>query len=232
MTWRLESKFCQPIVGQSLQICPRSNINHQSSTINHQPPTHHFYFSNILLKSAKDQVLRLNFAAVLRKSKSSSLQIRKLTQAHPTMALPGAAYPPELSPSEAEHLLSTIKDWSIAHGLAVRPPPSIISTEADPHGVLATTAPVTLFPSPFPRICFEQAKSVQKAYNELYAAIAQDEQFLEDIVQEYVPEGWENLSWDRWRDSQPVRARNGVLTDKQSGSLRLMNSLPNYGRFI
>ena len=93
-------------------------------------------------------------------------------------------YPPNLARLEAEQLLSTIKDWSIAHGLAVRPPLTVVSAEADPHGILATTAPVTLFPSPFPRICFEQAKSIQKAYNKLYASIAQDEEFLRDIVQE------------------------------------------------
>ncbi len=94
------------------------------------------------------------------------------------------SYPPSLAPSEAQELLSTIKDWSIAHGLAVRPPLTVVSAAADPHGILATTAPVTLFPSPFPRVCFEQAKSIQKAYNKLYASIAQDEDFLRDIVQE------------------------------------------------
>ena len=93
-------------------------------------------------------------------------------------------YPPELTAAESKQLLSTIKDWSIAHGLAVRPPPALLASEADPHGILATTAPVTLFPSPFPRVCFEQAKSIQKAYNQLYAAIAQDDEFLQSIVQE------------------------------------------------
>jgi hypothetical protein len=98
-------------------------------------------------------------------------------------ALSGS-YPPELSKSEADQLIVAIKDWSIAHGLAVRPPPAIVKAAADPHGILATTAPVTLFPSPFPRICFEEARSIQRAYNRLYAAIAQDEEFLQDIVQE------------------------------------------------
>jgi hypothetical protein len=97
---------------------------------------------------------------------------------------PENPYPPDLKIAETEQLLFTIKDWSIAHGLAVRPPPSLVSAGADPHGVLATTVPVTLFPSLFPRVCFEQAKSVQKAYNQLYASIAQDEEFLQDIVQE------------------------------------------------
>jgi hypothetical protein len=96
----------------------------------------------------------------------------------------GTSYPPSLTATESEQLVSTIKDWSIAHGLAVRPPLAFVSSEADPHGVLATTAPVTLFPSTFPRVCFEQAKSIQKVYNRLYASIAQDESFLGGIVQQ------------------------------------------------
>ena len=92
-------------------------------------------------------------------------------------------YPPKQTSDKIEHLVSLIKDWSIAHGLAVRPSPSVITTESDPHGILATTAPVTLFPSPFPRGCFDQAQSIQEAYNELYASIAQDEEFLESIVE-------------------------------------------------
>jgi glutathione synthase len=93
-------------------------------------------------------------------------------------------YPPEETSDEIKHLVSLIKDWSIAHGLAVRPPSSVISAETDPHGILATTAPVTLFPSPFPRVCFDRARSIQEAYNELYASIAQDEEFLKSIVEE------------------------------------------------
>jgi hypothetical protein len=94
-------------------------------------------------------------------------------------------YPPDLTAGESDQLSSTVKDWSIANGLAVRPPVSLVSAEVDPGSILATTAPVTLFPSPFPRVCFERAKSIQRAYNQLYAAIAQDEPFLEGIVQEY-----------------------------------------------
>lgn len=96
----------------------------------------------------------------------------------------GEEYPPTLTAAETEQLVSTIKDWTIANGLAVRPPPSLVAAEADPRGVLATTAPVTLFPSPFPQVCFDQAKSIQGAYNSLYASIAQDVTFLKDIVQE------------------------------------------------
>jgi hypothetical protein len=93
-------------------------------------------------------------------------------------------YPPELSSAELDQLIFTIKDWTIAHGLAVRPPPALVATEIDPNVILATTAPVTIFPSPFPQVCFEQARSIQVAYNNLYASIAQDEPFLKEIVQE------------------------------------------------
>jgi glutathione synthase len=93
-------------------------------------------------------------------------------------------YPPELSVEEEEYLLANLKDWSIAHGLAVRPAPTFIPTSQDPSGVLATTAPVTLFPSLFPRGCFDEGLAIQQAYNELYSAIARDEQWLQGIVEE------------------------------------------------
>ncbi|KAK4893089.1 Glutathione synthetase [Elasticomyces elasticus] len=95
-------------------------------------------------------------------------------------------YPPDLNVAEQVYLLSNLKDWSIAHGLAVRPIASYVSAETDPSGALATTAPVTLFPSLFPRVCFEQAKSVAQAYNELYSAIASDEEWLKQTVEELV----------------------------------------------
>ncbi|KAG6364546.1 hypothetical protein INS49_006147 [Diaporthe citri] len=101
-----------------------------------------------------------------------------------TQALTAESYPPDVDGPERERLVEVIKDWSIANGLAVRPPPSLVSAETDPEGVLATHVPVTLFPSPFPQVCFDQAKGVQTAYNELYAKVSQDEGFLADMVKE------------------------------------------------
>ncbi|KAI0396943.1 glutathione synthetase-like protein [Xylariaceae sp. FL0594] len=95
-----------------------------------------------------------------------------------------ADYPPDITADEGARLAGVAKDWALAHGLTVRPPPAVVAIEADPHGILATAVPVTLFPSPFPRVCFEQGIAVQKAYNELYASISQDEEFLAWIVKE------------------------------------------------
>ena len=93
-------------------------------------------------------------------------------------------YPPTLTPEQSDYLLSNLKDWSILNGLAVRPSSSFISADIDPSGSLAVTAPVTLFPSLFPQACFDEAKAIQTAYNELYAAIASDETWLGEVVQE------------------------------------------------
>lgn len=98
--------------------------------------------------------------------------------------LPARQYPPRLSDAEKEDLVNTIKNYSIAHGLAVRPQAAVVSDEQDPKAMLAINVPVTLFPSPFPRECFENAKSIQTTYNSLYAAVSRDEAFLADVIKE------------------------------------------------
>lgn len=95
-----------------------------------------------------------------------------------------ATYPPLLSPEQEGFLVSTIKDWTVQHGLSVRPAATFVAQEALSKGVLATNAPVTLFPSPFPKSCFDEARGVQRVYNELYAEISRDEKWLGEIMEE------------------------------------------------
>lgn len=107
------------------------------------------------------------------------------------------AWPPELSSEQVQYLVSSIKEWSITYGLAIRPPPTLRlplpgSSELDGNDdddddrrqTLAVTAPVTLFPSPMPRSCFDEGRDIQEAYNELYAAVAADQEWLGGIVRE------------------------------------------------
>lgn len=94
-------------------------------------------------------------------------------------------YPPALTSEQSDYLLSNIKDWSILNGLAVRPSLSLVSERQDLLRSLAITAPVTLFPSLLPRACFEEGRAIQTAYNELYACIANDEEWLGEVVKEY-----------------------------------------------
>lgn len=96
------------------------------------------------------------------------------------------SFPPKASEEQLEYLVQIVKDWAIFNGLVVRPNPAFISNEVNPNHVVATNAPVTLYPSPFPRTCFENAQRLQTVYNELYAAIASDEEWLGEIMKEYV----------------------------------------------
>lgn len=95
-------------------------------------------------------------------------------------------YPPELGEQQKEFLLAEINNYSILHGLAVKPSTAWVSRDVDPSRSLAVTAPVTLFPSLFPRACFEEAQTIQAAYNDLYVAIINDNEWLRTVVEEYV----------------------------------------------
>ena len=95
-----------------------------------------------------------------------------------------ASYPPQLSEEQQAYLAAYVKNWTIENGLSVRPAISQVSEEINPSHVLATNAPVTLFPSPFPAKSFEQAQELQTTYNELYANIASNEAWLEKIMSE------------------------------------------------
>lgn len=109
------------------------------------------------------------------------------------------SYPPAIAEPERLRLVEVTQDWSIANGLAVRPmPAAVAAADADLAGTLAMPVPVTLFPSPFPRAAFQEAQAVQTAYNELYAGISQDEEFLSRIIAQYVQKGallnWRHFS--------------------------------------
>lgn len=126
-------------------------------------------------------------------------------------------YPPELSQEEEHYLLSNLKDWSIAHGLAVRPAPSFIQPSQDPSGVLATTAPVTVFPSLFPGSCFKEGLAIQNAYNKLYSAIARDEAWLQSIVEELL--GIDDFVAKLWQTHLTVK-KQGYAQDLSLGLFR------------
>lgn len=44
------------------------------------------------------------------------------------------------------------------------------------------------FPSPFPRAKFQQALEIQKIYNRLYCAVAADEQWIYNAIQDLIPD--------------------------------------------
>jgi glutathione synthase len=87
-----------------------------------------------------------------------------------------ANWPPSLSDAQKAELVQQAIDWSTAHGLLLR-----TGTGAD-----AVHVPFALFPSPFPRLAFQQVTgAMQLSLNRLVHRISLDHQFLESIFEKY-----------------------------------------------
>lgn len=82
---------------------------------------------------------------------------------------------PELSAENENALLENLQQWLLANGLVMYPP------NFSSH--LASHAPITVFPTPFPKHLFENGLRVQSAFNELYAnAITKEKAWLNEII--------------------------------------------------
>lgn len=113
----------------------------------------------------------------------------------------------EWSPTFTEHQLTHLTElattYALAHGLLYLPasPPAVPES--------AIHAPISLVPSPFPRKLFAQAQRIQHLYGKLYARVALDEEFLDQVmgaehgaglVDEFTRQLW--LSWKEAKRDQ------------------------------
>ncbi|KAH3678419.1 hypothetical protein WICMUC_001436 [Wickerhamomyces mucosus] len=83
---------------------------------------------------------------------------------------------PSLTSNQEKNLVTDLQQWALANSLIIYPP--------DFKSYQPVVAPVTLYPTPFSRIAFEQANEVQLAYNELYIKVTNDQDFLLGIIDE------------------------------------------------
>ncbi|TPX72981.1 glutathione synthase [Spizellomyces sp. 'palustris'] len=90
------------------------------------------------------------------------------------------AYPPPLAQDQLDELRDHAVDWALAHGFVVRPAPSSVGNQTIP---VVTHAPFALFPSPFPRRCYEQALKLQPLFNALVESVAKDDLFLRETLE-------------------------------------------------
>lgn len=95
------------------------------------------------------------------------------------MSLP-STWPPHPSPADQAALLHLANDFALSTGLVLRP--ALEPTQSSPSLTSVIHAPYSLYPSPFPRHLFEQAKELQPLYNALYAHAAVDDTFLREVV--------------------------------------------------
>lgn len=66
------------------------------------------------------------------------------------------SWPPQLSPDAQTTLTALAVDYALSHSLVLRPPPAQ-GGDGRPSQSTVVHAPVALFPTPFPRSCFELA---------------------------------------------------------------------------
>ncbi|PKC74916.1 glutathione synthase [Rhizophagus irregularis] len=87
-------------------------------------------------------------------------------------------YPPNISDENLQSLKNLAIDWSLSHGLIIRPPTNVSNNSFVMH------APVSLFPSPFPRKTYEEAIELQPMFNLLFHKLSQDSEFITQVVEE------------------------------------------------
>jgi glutathione synthase len=73
-------------------------------------------------------------------------------------------------------LANTIFDWQLVNGMLLK--------YRDGDSIKAKPFSVSLVPTPFPKHLFERAQSLQRAYNELYAKVSSDEEWLLNVLEE------------------------------------------------
>ncbi|KAG8738201.1 hypothetical protein FRC10_007137 [Ceratobasidium sp. 414] len=114
-------------------------------------------------------------------------------------ALP--VWPPLLDEPQVEELTRLATTWALSHGLVYLPVPP------DGRG-MAIHAPFTLVPTPFPKLLFDKAQRIQRAYNVLYSRIALDREFLDLVMGDNggvgdVDQFTQNL-WKTWKSTRDL----------------------------
>ncbi|KAJ5985564.1 hypothetical protein N7522_012760 [Penicillium canescens] len=117
-------------------------------------------------------------------------------------------------PSEDQmiNLLEQIKDWQINHGFLLKLMPS-----EEEHSVLSYPVGVSVFPTPFPRTQFNRAIDLQKIYNELYCAIAENENWLYSVTKDLIPV--EPLACALWGIYEETK-KAGIVQNISAGIFR------------
>lgn len=87
--------------------------------------------------------------------------------------------PPELCDEHMLNLITQIEDWQINHG-------SLLKAQTE-HSIQARPVGVSVFPTAFPRANFRRALHLQEIYNELYCAIADDEEWIFSVIKDLIP---------------------------------------------
>ena len=132
-------------------------------------------------------------------------------------------WPPHLADVRLATLARHATTYALAHGLNYLPP----GPSQPPCPASAIHAPISLLPSPVPRTLFQNAQRLQSIYNTLYARVATDDEFLDQVMgaevgvgqaDEFVRRLWQG--WKAIRDEGIVQVndplRRALVTQPRS----------------
>ncbi|WVF69870.1 glutathione synthetase [Kwoniella sp. CBS 6097] len=120
-------------------------------------------------------------------------------------------WPPATTAEQHAELIQLSSTYALSHGFTLLPPNSSNPPTS------AIPAPLSLFPTPFPRKLYELAISLQPVYNALYARIALDWEFLDRVMGGSVSKV-DEFQGELWRGWKKVREE--LVQDKQLGIFR------------
>lgn len=116
-------------------------------------------------------------------------------------------WPPILPEEQLNYLTFQATTYALACGLLYLPPTN--GQPLPPIPGSAIHAPFALFPTPFPKALFERAKRLQYIYNVLYARVASDDAFLDEILSATTAVGrvdqFVGSLWRIWKDLRDDR---------------------------
>lgn len=121
-------------------------------------------------------------------------------------------YPPPLSDDQLHDLITEVKDWQLTHGSLLK-----LLHCNDQGSVLAHSIGASLFPTLFPRILFEEALSLQRIYNKLYTAVAEDDEWLFETLEVLIK--YDMLADTLWGIHKEVK-KEGYIQDLTLGIFR------------
>ncbi|OAX32041.1 glutathione synthase, partial [Rhizopogon vinicolor AM-OR11-026] len=131
-----------------------------------------------------------------------------------------SSWPPQLTPGQLEALTLAATTYALSHGLLYLPPSNSISNTQPRIPTTAIHAPLSLFPSPFPRAQFEAARRLQSVYNVLYARVAMDTEFLDTVMGADAGVGKaDEFTGTLWRGWKNIR-EHGVVQPLHLGLFR------------
>ncbi|ODQ44545.1 hypothetical protein PICMEDRAFT_36670 [Pichia membranifaciens NRRL Y-2026] len=111
---------------------------------------------------------------------------------------------PELSQDQLEKVVSDVTQYGLSAGLVMYPPAPFSK-------YAPTLAPITIFPTPFPRKQFEKSLAIEKTYNKLYAGVVSEYKWLTHILKDLAvhDKDFTGKLWDCYLQA----LSNGIVQD-------------------